>query len=361
MANNQDKDLVLKLRFRRILFTQGYWTPLEVELSQYEDLGMSIKRRSITDLDVLGIKYDQLFISNTIVGDCKSGKNVSDANRLFWLSGVKNYFGADQAYLIHSKIEHYVRAIAPKLNLRVIDEEALNNLENTLLVSKLQIPLDDPSIQDNIQSLWGIDVPQGTKPTEQQLILKEVYTYLSYNYWYIEKYRNLLTLINHFSGIAQILDEKNSSHLLLAYSGLERFVHCLLEVIGYVSSQGGTNIPRDVKNYVFGGVLSLREKENFFKLLRSLTKTNEQLEPPYFQDIIELVWRLTQNPSGTIEILRYLQAIYIWNVFLKNQTRFPLGDTSINTTSLVLCRDVANTFSKVTGLRKALFSAIDII
>lgn len=359
MSNYQDKDLSLKLRFRRILFIQGYWTPIEIELSQYENLGTTLKRRSLTDLDVLGIKYDILFTPSYVVGDCKSGKNVSDVNRLFWLMGVKKYFGADQAYLIHSNIESHARGIAPKLGLRVLDEEALSILENSISVKTLNLPIADTSIQVNLQKLWGINVPKGTKPTNQQLLLKEVYSYLSYSYWYLEKFRNLFNLLEYFKKIASILTENDPSNLLLAYSGLERFTHSLLETASYVSSQGATNIPRDVKNYLFGGVLALREKENFFRLLRNLTKSNEQLEPAYFQEVIELLGRIIRNPYGAVDILRFLEAVYLWKVYLNNQLPLSIGDDIPNTATVVLARDVANTFSKITGLRNAIFSAID--
>ena len=85
MSNAHNLDLALKLRLRRILFSQGYWCPIEVELSHYDNLGTTVKRSSLTDLDVLGIRYDRLFASHKIVGDCKTGRNVSDANRLFWI------------------------------------------------------------------------------------------------------------------------------------------------------------------------------------------------------------------------------------------------------------------------------------
>src|ERR1700754_1109618 len=108
MTKMLDQDLGLKLRFRRILFCQGYWSPIEVELSQYEAYGTGLKRKSLTDLDVLGIKYDELFTPFRVVGDCKSGRNVSDASRMFWLKGVNDYFGADQAYYIHSIINNHI-------------------------------------------------------------------------------------------------------------------------------------------------------------------------------------------------------------------------------------------------------------
>jgi hypothetical protein len=104
------KDLPLKLQFRRILFAEGYWSPIEVELSNYEDLGNTLKRRSLTDLDVLGIKFDRLFNRTCVVGDCKSGRNVSDANRLFWLRGVKDYFGADLAYYLRPNVDSHIAA-----------------------------------------------------------------------------------------------------------------------------------------------------------------------------------------------------------------------------------------------------------
>jgi hypothetical protein len=67
---------------------------------------------------VLGIRFDQLFVQHRIVGDCKSGKTVSDIGRVFWLKGVKEYFGADLGYYIRPQIDMHARAIAQMLVLR---------------------------------------------------------------------------------------------------------------------------------------------------------------------------------------------------------------------------------------------------
>lgn len=358
MAKAVDKDLSYKLRFRRILFLQGYWSPIEVELSQYENIGISLKRRSLTDLDVLGIKYDSLFTPFRIVGDCKSGKKISDANRLFWLKGIKNYFGADQAYFIHPIINNHTRGIAPKLGLRVLDERSLSGLEENLDATGFFLPLADNSIHDNIAGIWGINVPKGTKPSEEQLRFKEVYSYLSYSYWYIEQYRNLLNVVEAFAKISPLLDTQDEAQVLLAYTGLERFVHSLLETATFVLAQGGTNVPRDARSYIFGGPLALKEKENFFQLLRSLTKSNEQLDPPYFQDVIELLGRMVRNPDGACDVLRHIHAIYLWCVHLRKDNLLPLSGDKENTAAIVLARDAANTFSKITGMKKAIYNAI---
>lgn len=358
MTKTGDKDLSYKLRFRRILFLQGYWSPIEVDLSEYEHLGVSLKRRSLTDLDVLGIKYDSLFTPFRVVGDCKSGKNISDSNRLFWLKGVKNYFGADQAYFIHPVIKNHTRGIAPKLGLRVLDEGALSGLENNLNPKKFFMPLADVAIHESIAGLWGINVPEGLKPTEEQLRLKQVYSYLSYSYWYIEQYRNLLNILEFFAKISSLLEAQNEAHILLAYTGLERFAHSLLETASFVLAQGGSNIPRDARSYIFGGPLALKEKENFFQLLRSLTKSNEQLDPPYLKDVIELLGRMVRNPEGACDILRHIYGTYLWCVHLKNDSLPALDGEKENTASIVLARDVTNTFFKITGMKETIFSAI---
>jgi hypothetical protein len=355
MAKTQDRDLSLKLRFRRILFCQGYWSPIEVELSQYESLDGSIKRRSLTDLDVLGVKYDELFTPFRVVGDCKSGRNVSDVNRLFWLKGVSDYFGADQAYFIYPVIKVHTRGIAPKLGLRVLDEEALSVLEKNLDVAAFGLPLADISVHEAIAKLWGINVPKGNKPNDQQLKLKQAYSFLSYSYWYIEQHRNLLNVINHFTEIAPLLDIQNAAHVLLAYTGLERFAHSLLETASFVFAQGGTNVPRDARSYIYGGPLALKERETFFKLLRDLTNSNEQLDPSYLQDVIELLGRMIRNPDGACDILRHISAIYLWCVHLRHSTLLPLNGAKENTAAIVLTRDAALTFARITGISEAIY------
>ena len=358
MAREANKDLSLKLRFRKILFSQGYWCPVEVELSQYESYGKTARRFSLTDLDVLGIRYDYLFTRLVVVGDCKSGRNVSDISRLFWIKGVSEYFGADQSYYIHDLVGEHARGIAPKLGLRILDENALATLENDLRIAEHHFPWNDLTIYQSMCDLWGIEVPAGSKPDEQQLAFKKVYSYLSYSYWYINQHRNLLSCIEHFRELASLLDANNPRHILLAYTGLERFVHSLLESITYVFSQGSRNIPSDARKYIYGGNLELKEKEQFFKLLRSLTKSTESLDPAYLPDVIELIGRMIHNPNGASDVLRHIGAAYLWCVQLKHDDLVPLDGGTENTAALVLARDAANTFCKASGIPHALFERL---
>jgi hypothetical protein len=364
MNKSSDHDLPLKLRLRRILFKLGYWAPIEVELSHYDYLGTSIslKRKSLTDLDVLGIKYDPAFTPHKVVGDCKLGRNVSDVNRLFWLRGVMDFFGANQAYFLHPAIDSHARAIAPKMGIRVLDDKELTRFEEATDAASLQLPLADVTTQQRINDLWGIEPPpRGQSPTEDQLALKNVYSYLSYSYWYIEKYRNLLVLVRHFEDVARYLDPANPRHVLMAHTGAERFALTLLDLADHVLAQGATDVPQLARTYLYGGPLGIKDKERFFTILRNATKSSEQLDPSWLPEAIELVGRMIRHPHGASDVLRHLEASYLW-CCLQSNVGLPRLDPAIdNTAAVSMAKDVAITFSAVTGIPRDLFSWLNFV
>jgi hypothetical protein len=356
--SKKDLDLGQKLRLRTILFLRGYWSPIEVELSQYENGAGALTRASLTDLDVLGVRYDQLFTAHRIVGDCKAGRHVSDANRLFWLKGVMSYFGADQAYFLRPVISSHVRAMSPKLGVRVVSDAELTALEQALGADKIKIPVGDQTIYEEMDGLWGIDVPDGHKPTQDQLKFKQVYSLLSYTYWFHDPRRNLLYLLDAFESIADLLDPADRTHVLLVFTGAERFAHCLLEAAAFIQSQGLGEIARYARIYVHGGAMELRDKERFFELLRQLTAGQEQLDPPWLRDVTELLARLMRNPSGAYDILRHLTVMYIWCAHLEHHTLPPINGGSANTAAIVLAKDVIKTFVRATGMPEAMFESV---
>ena len=358
MSKGAEKDLELKLRFKRLLFLMGYYSPINVELIQYEGLGLELKRASLTDLDVLGVKFDPAFTAHRIVADCKTGKRLSEANRLFWLRGVTEYFGANAGYFICPKIHPHARAIAPKLGLRAVDEDDLRLMEEALDADSLVLPLQDPEFYQRKQSRWGISLPKGSKPSCEQLLLKQAYGFLSYTYWYVEQHRALLMLVARFQEIAHLLRPADERSVLLAYAGLERFFHCLLEMASHVSARGISDVQRNARVYLFGGPLALREKEAFFELLRGATGADEKLDPPFLGDVLELLNRVIKNPVPAAEVLADMEAIYDWCVLLGETDLGGLFGEGCDTGAIVLCRDAAITFAKAAGLQEGLFAAI---
>ena len=52
-----------------------------------------------TDLDVLAIRYVEPFRREVVITECKSGA-FGPLDRIFWLSGVRNYVNAAEAVLV---------------------------------------------------------------------------------------------------------------------------------------------------------------------------------------------------------------------------------------------------------------------
>lgn len=74
---------------------------LEVNVENYREL--SDTSTIITDVDVLGVAFDITGKTRKIIFDCKTLKNTSPINRAFWASGVMNFLGYDEAFIILRK------------------------------------------------------------------------------------------------------------------------------------------------------------------------------------------------------------------------------------------------------------------
>lgn len=359
MSKVRDKDLYLKLRFKRVLHLLGYYSPLEVELSHYQDQGYGTnKRASLTDLDVLGIKYDAVMTPHRVVGDCKSGRNVSDPNRLFWLRGVSDFFGAEIAYFLRPFISPHARAIAPKLGLRVLDESELSELEHNLQVDQLPLPIADPEFHEAKQDLWGLKTSKDMPLTKNDLLLKEAYAYLAYGFWYVDAHRNTFMLLDRFSRIAHLLQEDDPRHVLLSHVGLERFGQCILEMGGHIYARGLSELQKNARIYLYGGPLTLREREQMFKLIRQITGAQEELDPQYLPDILELANRMIVNPYAASKVLPYLEAIYGWCVQLAHSDLSRLYGKDLDVGAVVLARELCITFCRSTGVSERVFSRL---
>jgi hypothetical protein len=299
-----------------------------------------------------------------VVADCKSGEE-SEPNRLFWLRGVMTFFGAQEGLFVKAVLRPPARALAPRLGIRVLDEHALEVLEHAIRVDgSAPKSVGDKAIDDRIRELWGIKVDRGEKPTNEQLQVKKVIQYLQYFYWMVEDHRNIQTLVDRFSDIASFLNPKEETAKYLCYIGLLRFALSLLTMASEVSARDVSDIERQSRIYMFGGNLSLREREHTITLLNQIARKQDlvqedlRLEPSYFGDLIEVVNRLIRNSREAARILHHLDAV-VYECVLGNSTGIDgaLG-TAFRTDALVLGKRIASLFQKSTRLPDQIFSEL---
>ena len=113
-----------KLDIRRAFWATGASTRLDVKLGAFIDPARSRTRASVedwTDLDVLGVTYSPLSGTGFVVADCKTTK-TRVTERVFWLRGVADLFGARAAFLTRdAEIPEAARQLALRLGIATMD------------------------------------------------------------------------------------------------------------------------------------------------------------------------------------------------------------------------------------------------
>ncbi len=353
-----DADLALKLRVRRVLWAMGYHCPVEVAVSAYDYSQGSARRWDVTDIDVLGVKFDSDLSIRTVVVDCKSGQE-SSPNRLFWLRGLMDFFGADEGYFVKSFVHEHGRLVAPKLGIRTFDEGELATLEEMVGSKDVRVQVGDRPAYDRLHSLWGVAIPRGASPTEEQLALKRVYQYLNYRYWFVDEHRNVLNVVDALARLQQPLVVDDPRHRLLALVALSRFTVSLLRVARSAASQHVSDVPGQARAYVFGGATALRERQRFFELLNEVAPKKQTLEPAYFPDLVEVVNRLVRSARFARSIPRLLDAVIIEEVMgpdPKPAEEVLGAEWSLD--ALVLAKRVSDVFVSATGLDARIFQRL---
>lgn len=92
-----------------------------------------------TDLDMLAIRYIEPFKQQMIIAECKSGDNAP-LDRIFWLSGVKNFTSADEALLVRKSTKWNIKDFAKECGVGVLDLHRLTELEAALGINEGEWP-----------------------------------------------------------------------------------------------------------------------------------------------------------------------------------------------------------------------------
>ena len=296
----------------------------------------------------------------TIVADCKSGK-VSDPNRVFWLRGLMDFVDASEGVLVKKSVDNHARFVAPKLGIRVLDENGLDVLEKSLDIDTSLFDIGDPIIYQKMSSLWGIKYDQ--KPTEKQLVIKGVYQYLQYQYWMLEEYRNIQTLIERFSTIKSELHVKDIKARYLVYVGLQRLTLSVLKMSSAVSLYDIRNIKSQSHAYLFGGAFVQNERERIIKLLNKLIEhheTNEKilLEPYYFDELVEIVNKIILNSSHASKMLQHLDVFIIEYIMGSKKNIEEILGNRYSVDFIVLIKRIATMFQKSAEIEDGFFEEL---
>jgi hypothetical protein len=123
----------MEYRIARLFVYQGYFVRRGREILTVAGLDKA------TDLDVLALRFRELFSLDSIIVECKTG-GEGPLDRVFWLSGVKTFVRADRAFLFRRPTKWNIKDFAKRAGVEIIDEAWLDQLEAAHLRDKTLWP-----------------------------------------------------------------------------------------------------------------------------------------------------------------------------------------------------------------------------
>jgi hypothetical protein len=311
----EEKDLPLKLRMMNLLWNLGWSVKPNVKLYQYRE-GRRTSAQ-FTDIDVLAIKL--LPLQNPIIAVCsaKSGKE-SDSLQIFWLAGVKSYFGASFAYYVRSKASLLkAKTLCEKLDIIALNEQQLNLIEKRFMLKP-----------DTSPSFFKFNVYKQIYAYFKEVKEKKVslYNYVTEKFWIDPTSNQLLRIITAIKDV-KTLNLCSDCQLFMKY-----YLTSLLALPLYQAAYSLIKIPSNMvrtefETVLMGGEMARIEKEKILGACKSfLTELLKRAKPPvdltkdqvlfdklfsldYSEDLSDLLINMVENYYHSIYTPRMLDAL----------------------------------------------------
>ncbi len=356
-----DKDFDLKIRLNNIFWSLGFYTRLEVKLSEYA----SQKRNptELTDLDVLGIRIMPDLSNDYLVADCTSNKHIfeSPIQRVFWLRGVMDFFRASKGYLslaIDNPISEAQRIVAHRLGVTILNETNLKNLEKRVVNSSLlELKLNKAESWLNLENSFA-----NMSNNEVQPLLN----FRNYRYWLNPTYQNIFAIITLVSKHKKVFEEINTWQKALFLDLLTLFTLSVLNMSGYVFRINPENPEVELKSYLYGGYAELERRQSILDDIKKLVEKiptqksffNDalKLDPDYLPNLFDIAFRLLNKPFDSSQIPRFLQVILFEKILNKDENNYGVKyiETGFSDVTKKLAKDIAEFFCNATKITNKL-------
>jgi hypothetical protein len=307
-----ERDLDQKLEMRRAFWTMGATTRVDVKLSALIPREASRTRASFeewTDLDVLGVQYTPMTGLSYAIADCKTVRGRVP-ERVFWLRGVADLFGARGIYLTRDEAPPAAaRQLATRLGISVLDQE-----DRRALLAQL----GDPPLPAGSTLLRRDTFLQWQRlSSETPAAIERLQRYRRSLYWLVPRNRNLTQLPSQLAATAKaFVPDQRWAHVVLvdlAWLYLLALANALDELTRLQLSEGRASL----QQVIVGSEQEVREKERVAaQLARVITEIEPDrasklppfpLLPRYFDDLLDLLTRLGRRRDRLTGAMRALE------------------------------------------------------
>jgi hypothetical protein len=357
---DSEKDYLLKLETAQALCSAGYFVRINVALSEQSISSRGgQKLTDITDVDVFGVSFATDFHADTVCVSCKAGssKGLSPIKETLMMAGVMKYLNAERGYAVFSdrRIDPHMYSLAQQLNI------ALYSLEEWKLWKQRQV---------------------GTRPTPA-LFLPDVYVaikeivckrndleglwrYTRGEYWYYRDFRNIQNLVGVTRKFAKALSSTPAGRFAFL-DVLCLFSVSVLQLCEYVTFTGASRLNETISPYLFGGISVYKSRRELLRRVEEMLRERDvlgrdqqfpSLDPPYVQDLAEVVARYVQKPVDAARVPQYLN--FQMGIAASEAAGRLLvkGDSAESSTTQKFAFDLASILARAAGVDKEVLSIL---
>ncbi|MGN8552503.1 UNVERIFIED_CONTAM: hypothetical protein OHV15_07960 [Microbacterium sp. SLM126] len=358
-------DLSQKVAARRLLWRMGYSTRIDVVLRAVEFAQVAPSARgaapeSFTDLDVLGVAVTPSGEVQTSIVDCKTG-NRSVIGRMFWVRGLVELFGAHSAYMVRDhKISADAKQLAARLGITALTEPDVAQLDQLLQAdvpvqsTPLSLLFDADAVAEAMSRFSGLDGR-----------LKPLLNYRQFDYWVHDDHRNLVELPDVLLELTDVLDPRNPQHVGLLLDSAWLYTLSLARCVGALRSAHSSQLSYGLSEYLVGGTVQLKQKHEIAELLTSMkdsgqipAATTVQVNPRFFDSLLELVLRLMRRGTLMNETLRVLEFQTTMAMLSRRDIASEAFGDAFNQTAAKLAADVVEFLVTAASLNQDFLTVI---
>ncbi|MEN8643435.1 hypothetical protein ACS2MN_07695 [Bacillus cereus group sp. BceL062] len=306
---------LLEFRAKRLLFHMGYFPTRGIKLrTSLDEYG-----EDITDLDVYGIYIHKDFRSKSVWIDCKSGA-AKPLERISWIMGIKQNFKIDDVLFIKNGIRTSVKHFSRKSGIEVLDLMTLEKIEKDYRIeSNVWMGSWNPSIMLNkINEFTKLSIPNSD-------IYKRIANFISYEYWQRDSFTKLKKCITALRELSMIptnsySKEEEQTFRWGVYQLTTLFILAILNIAKEVYYYNSDDRRKALHEGILSSDIPLRKRTEIlqaaYKLAFEMVKSkypdsnltmerNLTIQPPdYFEQLLDLLSRIIDNPNTYYDILR---------------------------------------------------------
>jgi hypothetical protein len=271
---------------------------------------MDESKKLITDIDVLAFRPTSDLRWELVLGDCKTLKGQSPANRSLWLRGLMDHFSASSGVIILQRkqtIENDHKLFAASLQIHLIDEEEFNRYDKAIIYpsGSSKYPISVDLINEFLVSCKKYEA------------LNRFCEYINKLVWNEENRFDLLRkVIGETIFIAQEIDPEKKEHLALILDTSGIFAIGLAECVGkifnqYLQPKTHSQLDEALKILIWGGKSQYHFIADLRRRLLEAKGHSEELDNPLslpeWDRFIQLVRNMLENPSLSFSVPQMLR------------------------------------------------------